>query len=1285
MLKRDFFRPESSKLTQKRLIFLEQAARISFIDQYETGKLDIEIQREAHERSKKLQDEIKAFEEAGRTKEEIEKKLLEDAEFVTMENIDRVLIDVNLESNGKPVKISDLLTDSKTKLVAKELIEKSKSEYQKQIKQALSEYYKVKERTKKDTKEAISKAAKIEKSRTYEEKPPAQLKKLEERILKGQKVKEEAKEELSGLKEEIKFDWRAVKHTLDLKTHPDSDENPIKDYEDSIYPNALRFDGKKITNAENPARHQLNGYLYAEYVYGGRGDQGKIRAENAYKKAVALYESSWSDPLNITGYATGGLIHRFDLSHVEAGLELGNDKEVEHLSEFDTVRGMMKGFLKLTRNELLMTEEQRDQYERSYLMPIFQQLITEGYQGNEQKQLELLFHVKSPFEYYGLEERWEETMAHIERITDQNGGLKDKKGKKHTIDNYQGMLDGKENPVKKDLESYLYGYYIFHGKGRGGKLAMEDKFIQIAKDYEESGMVWSTYEQHDIDDDLGVGKFYPKADKYTKFRAPKLIMATLYQQVYASENKGLFNNKFQTKPDIPEEKGIVDQVWEQSPIKWGYDKIRGADIGSVVGKTVEAATKQAETLNPGSREHYIKYLESEFEKAGNLDTEDQQMQYLTKIKSPKEYLKIEYAETEIGTVNDLKRIVGQNKYFEFGFNKDHQEIKNFIDGKNNIPAELVKEQAFFEVVLYASQEKAIMAPEMINKIAIIEQKNSELSKPLIPSKEIQSYYDRQRVITKKLNEAHGKIAASGNLTNLASSGAFKEFETAQTAYQQLISDLDYALNDFNDPSSERTTPPGEVPPVATAESGIESDESQSKSDESLDPYKDNWEKSEKIQSIFGKFIGTMTVTTGSHQLARLRDNNGNIVEDPLLNGTIVTRTKANSETPAIEVANKVFLKVTHNGKEYWIAEEYLEIKESGATTELTEEKPKSKPKIDPRPYEGRIMPTGAPTPSLEAELHLSEGEFPSFYDRIFAKVEEDLSASPYKTTIEIPFNNRDLSINIEKANDKYYLTYFGLDVTSKKLAFSKLSSLRNYVESNTLSRRITEEQIKTKSLWEKYASSSVDMYKIGNIKKFEEVKGGVRVKLDWKGRNAEVLVKIRKDGALRFLIKRNKVETDGEKYRRGYVSNFNQLMQEITSVRDWAENYRSYKKNPDTLKHEQLVRIIFNRQNYLNKKERIGHFYDFDESRIKSQARMKLKWVQTGSIIERNRQKGNPVLDVRINRGNQIEYKIYTQGPNSKGTFGTVSTYEEMISDIEKYKSNPSHYFDVNYRDLPGW
>ncbi|MGL5830603.1 MAG: hypothetical protein ACRCZE_00455 [Candidatus Altimarinota bacterium] len=360
-----------------------------------------------------------------------------------------------------------------------------------------------------------------------------EIKRLEELKKSREEVLGKSRESLNLLKEDQSLRWRNVRSEIDLKTDPQNDDAQIPDYE------GWSWVGED-ENVENPVRHTLNGYLYANNIFFGGGSEGRVASDKVFAKAVELYDNSDDGITNLDSY--------FSQKHLDSDLGLkGYLGEASEFSKFDSVKGAIAGLLKLA-DENIGKKDEHKKYS-DYLRSEFKKLSGKEYQKSEEKQLELLFKIKSPFEVIGRRNDWRIAFGKMEDLTDPT---KDDA----LIDDYPGTgKDDADNSTRHNLSGYMYGAYLFNGGDRDGQKAADSVMDEAHKLFKNSdeGLfnAGTAFEDSHLKDNMGLGPYLKQAADYTNSEKVKGAIAGLLKYTEemsedesAEKSKKQFYNKY---------------------------------------------------------------------------------------------------------------------------------------------------------------------------------------------------------------------------------------------------------------------------------------------------------------------------------------------------------------------------------------------------------------------------------------------------------------------------------------------------------------------------------------------------------------------------------------------------------------------------------------------------------------------------------------------------------------------------------------------------------------------
>src|SRR5690606_7945690 len=147
----------------------------------------------------------------------------------------------------------------------------------------------------------------------------------------------------------------------------------------------------------------------------------------------------------------------------------------------DSVKGTIAGLLKLSDENIGNKQDHKKFVD--YLRSEFAKLNGKELQKNEEKQLEILFKIKSPLEVIGRRNDWRLAFGKIENMTDPDGD-------NSLIDDYEGWgKDDADSPARHNLSGYMYGAYLFKGGDRDGHKAAESVMNEAHEIFEKSDTI----------------------------------------------------------------------------------------------------------------------------------------------------------------------------------------------------------------------------------------------------------------------------------------------------------------------------------------------------------------------------------------------------------------------------------------------------------------------------------------------------------------------------------------------------------------------------------------------------------------------------------------------------------------------------------------------------------------------------------------------------------------------------------------------------------------------------
>lgn len=510
-----------------------------------------------------------------------------------------------------------------------------------------------------------------------------EIERLEElKKTREQRVHDKSRESLGLLKDDPSLRWRNVRASIDSKTDPRNDDAEIPDYE------GWSWVGED-ENVENPVRHGLNGYLYANNIFFGGGAEGRAASDKAFSKAVQLYDDSDVGITNLDSY--------FSQKHLDSNFGLkGYMGDAAGYSKFESVKATIAGLLKLA-DENIGNQDQLKKY-TDYLRIEFAKLSGKEFQKSEEKQLELLFKIKSPIEITGRRSDWRLAFGKMEDITDPT---KDDA----LIDDYPGTGDDDaDNSTRHNLSGYLYAAYIFNGGDNDGQKAANsimDEAHTLFKNSDEGVFnVGTAFEDSFLKENMGLGEHLKTAEGYTKSEKVKGVIAGLLK--------------------------LTEEMSEDNDAE----------------KTKKTA--------------YKKYLHEQFDLINSDMDEDAQFGIIAGIVSPDQYTKENNEKDAVTLAEQILSVYQQHPDFKF-INKD---LLAFIEGKS--PEKSAEEQLAFqqnlkatastEVMIFTNQRSTQHMVDLPSMLHQIKATNQQLKKKYFSDEEIKSLEDQNKLLINRFTD-----------------------------------------------------------------------------------------------------------------------------------------------------------------------------------------------------------------------------------------------------------------------------------------------------------------------------------------------------------------------------------------------------------------------------------------------------------------------------------------------------------------------------------------------------
>ncbi len=670
---------------------------------------------------------------------------------------------------------------------------------------------------------------------------------------------------------------------------------------------------------------------------------------------------------------------------------------------------------------------------------------------------------------------------------------------------------------------------------------------------------------------------------------------------------------------------------------------------------------------------YRKYLEAKLKGLESSQSEETQMNVLSGINSPKE------SEKEL--LNDLHARLLENiieatkQHNQFALSKplkeklDKDPEKGSLADQENLYKDLKTELDAFVKTRADADEK-----DLETKYNQLVSDNAKLKTARYNSTEIDPLKDQ----IKKNHELFGKaraIAAVSKLEEAVSNKHLKDLSDAEKEYFDLAGQLDTMLRDVREQAKDTLPEPLSTTPTPTPGPGPGPETN----DENLDDVvKANWASGERLPSQHGDYIGPMIVDSGANDhMAVARTTKGDILTE-IPNGKEVMRTAKDSMVKGRKVDGVVYILVHLDGKLACIPEVQLFKKADYETPALTPTSTENPPAQKKSPE----SPVNQP------------GSNASFYDTAFNRISSEVESNVAGSFMQLEYNGTAVSCLIQKQFDGYHLLATHPEAGTVNRTFGNVEQIRNYIEGGSFYQLLAVQSLRQAKNWDKKPDRNWEP----EIKELKQTgTNSLFVELDWKRNNAfetgnaKIDLDVNPDGRIHYRIHKDYVGPLNEDLREGYVSDMSQLLQALSHSRAWAESYIRTKDSEhfaEKREREVILSNLMNPASFDNLSSRIGENYYFRNFYLYGYACMYLDWDKTGNVMDRNRSLNNPILEVKLNADNTINWKLTKPagpaGPDQPwvGVTGQARDIGDLGMQIGRIRKNPEQVMNTPGQNL---
>lgn len=438
------------------------------------------------------------------------------------------------------------------------------------------------------------------------------------------------------------------------------------------------------------------------------------------------------------------------------------------------------------------------------------------------------------------------------------------------IDDYPGTgKDNKENKTRYNLNGYLFSQYIISGRSEG---MVKQQYDRAAKMYKDSGLIDKDFTQKHIEDEktgFGLSKYLPQAEQFSR-----------------------------------------------------NETVKGAIAGLL---------KYAESLPKAEGEPYKEYLLSKFKMINADDSEENQLMYLSTIKTPPEAAKAMVEDYRTSLIEYMVNATQQHN--KMVFKPEWQST--FAPEKDNASLEDLKKRSTaikLEINNFVNSRADAALADLENKYKALKATNDKMKKPVYGESDFAALRLKVEAVAKQLIGAKA-VTQTAELGDAISGKYLSTLSTAEKEYQLVGKEMDAKIAQVKSGKSIGISPSGNGKSAGVGSGGGTSSPSEGNDtspEAPADPYRANWSKAQRIDSGLQNYQGTMVTNSGADGKVIARDFQG-VPIATLKDGIELNRTEKDTQEKSRYVENLHFVRVTlpssiAGGKKAWIPEEQLDTK-----------------------------------------------------------------------------------------------------------------------------------------------------------------------------------------------------------------------------------------------------------------------------------------------------------------------------------------------------------------------
>lgn len=264
---------------------------------------------------------------------------------------------------------------------------------------------------------------------------------------------------------------------------------------------------------------------------------------------------------------------------------------------------------------------------------------------------------------------------------------------------------------------------------------------------------------------------------------------------------------------------------------------------------------------------------------------------------------------------------------------------------------------------------------------------------------------------------------------------------------------------------------------------------------------------------------------------------------------------------------------------------------------------------------------------------------------------------PEGVVVELPQQpNYKITCRFRRQPDGYYMLMY----SGGSVRYPRIEHAIREINAGLVHQRVMHQMLADERYYEKYEDA------VGALDKNEKGRtpGEIALELDWNNPDPDIYVRALPHGRVVYTIARENVGPYGENYRSMWADSFEDFMNQLRHVRQWAEGKKHAHRESPSASKEILFDVITNPFNYRNKKVesqigRVIHFEIFDNELVQ----LHLDWGGGNNRLSPR----NAMLNIWVTRRGGLMFIL--NGPGDADIVRKeASSFNEIISQVEAMK-----------------